>query len=148
MAKGKAFLLVGHQNWGKSKTLTALTGGSHYVRKITIKGVEFFIRRTSNSDSEPSYLTFIKNVTAPNLIISFSSNFGNTAQILSILQSKYDLYFFVLECQYNNPAISIPGTEISQLKPHAAPPNIYSPKQSPAPTRAAAFRAYIESQLP
>jgi hypothetical protein len=148
MAKGKAFLLVGHAHWGKSKTLTALTDGNWNVRYITIKGVEFKIKRSSNSDNLEPCLEFVKNVTYPNLIIAFSSDGPEERQILEILKRKYDLYFFVLQHKYNNPDSEISEAENKLLEAYSNSIESYTPKHEPAEKRATAFRAYIKSKLP
>jgi hypothetical protein len=50
MVKGKAFFVVGHKNWGKSETLTALTNGNYHIRNWDIRGESFFVRRMSDDD--------------------------------------------------------------------------------------------------
>jgi hypothetical protein len=43
--------VVGHEKWGKTFTLRALCG--HAAKRVTIGGVEFFVRRSSNDDIRP-----------------------------------------------------------------------------------------------
>ncbi len=59
MPKGKIAFVVGHANWGKSKTLSALTNGNYRLRRTTIAEDEFFIRRMSNDDQPKGYIKFM-----------------------------------------------------------------------------------------
>jgi hypothetical protein len=65
--KGMAYLLVEKdKNWGKSRTLRALTGGSIRTRWIDIiskkdgSAYKFFIKRTSNTDAPEDFEKFIR----------------------------------------------------------------------------------------
>ena len=123
MAKPKVFFVVGHSNWGKSKTLRALTNGNHRVRRTSISGIEYFIRRMSNDDLPES---FIKRMTTfrpaiwPNIIAALCPNFDDpekqTAEVLKSLQDKgYKLFFWVLQKQYGTGTIIRPA-ELSRLR--------------------------------
>jgi hypothetical protein len=46
----KIVFVVGHERWGKSKTLRSLTNGNIHRRRIIISGTEFYVRRMSNDD--------------------------------------------------------------------------------------------------
>ncbi len=62
MAKGKAFFVVGHKNWGKSDTLEALTGGNYHFRYWPVNGHKFFIRRMSDDDRPEQYREFARHL--------------------------------------------------------------------------------------
>ncbi len=112
----KIIFVVGHSNWGKSKTLKCLTNDSRYVKTYTINDINWFIRRMSNDDYSESYCTFMENLNAeinPNIIAAFCPNFGEkpnlkgknrkeeTIKILNSLKNKgYNLYFWVIEHQF------------------------------------------------
>ena len=106
----KIVFVVGHSNWGKSKTLKCLTDDSRYVKTYTINDINWFIRRMSNDDYSESYCNFIKNLNTeinPNVIAAFCPNFEEerneeTIKILNSLKIKgYDLYFWVIEHQFS-----------------------------------------------
>ena len=59
--KGKAFIMVGHSSWGKSKTLNALTSNSYSIRFINICGFNIFIKRMSNDDIFYKLFEYIKS---------------------------------------------------------------------------------------
>ena len=105
----KIIFVVGHSNWGKSKTLKCLTNDSRYVKTYTINDINWFIRRMSNDDYSKSYCNFMKNLNAeinPNVIAAFCPNFEEkrneeTIEILNSLKNKgYNLYFWVIEHQF------------------------------------------------
>lgn len=125
MAKGKAFLVVGHEDWGKSTTLKALTDNSRYPRQWKIGSIEFFIRRMSNDDQLDSFKKFVSKLDldlVPYLIATLCPTFNNEEalpdllEILSTLKRKYELFFFVLRHNCQNPAITISDDEISKLE--------------------------------
>ena len=62
MNKGKAFLVIGYANWGKSRTLKELTNGNVHVRNMLIGGKRFLIRRMSNDDYSENYKEYIVNL--------------------------------------------------------------------------------------
>jgi hypothetical protein len=106
MKKGKAFILVGHENWGKSRTIYALTESNH-VGWFTIHGTNFFIRRMSNDDKPDELLEFIRKtfpVRKPYIIITLCPNFEkrwkNTTKIIGLLKEKYDLYFLIIKKKF------------------------------------------------
>jgi hypothetical protein len=103
MSKGKAFLVVGHKNWGKSSTLRALTGDSRYPRTWVIKSIAFFIRRMSNDDDPKSLIELAGKLdpeTTPHVIATLCPTFNDKnarpalLETLNILRRKYDLFFF------------------------------------------------------
>jgi GTP-binding protein EngB required for normal cell division len=149
----KAFILVGHSNWGKSRTLKCLTGNSRYVKKIPIAGITFFIRRMSNDDDGQSLLDFVSKIDQPNIIMTLCPNFQEnekTIDILSTLTSNnYYLFFFVLKYKYDQ-SQKISQEEIEELKNYSDSNfiEIFNDKNSPDYLRANEFRRFIEKHLP
>ncbi len=157
MRKGTAFVLVGHKNWGKSRTLKALAGGSSHLQKLTIKSTDFFIRRMSNDDVSkklPSRFTnFVESLDptiCPYLIVTLCPNFTDslpkTEWVLQELVKKYRLFFFVLQYKYKRDE-SISDDEIKRLEKFGEEVEVFSVKNVEAKARAKAFRAFIESRL-
>jgi hypothetical protein len=121
MPKGKAFIVVGHSSWGKSRTLRQLTGSKRRAW-IQIRDVWIFIRRMSNDDIAEDLRRFLDKID-PNvkkiIIITLCPNFDDperkTKEILKLLKDKYTPSFFVLKRRYNaNDEVS--DKEITALK--------------------------------
>ena len=159
--KGMAYLLVGRNDWGKSHTIMALTGGSPSTRFIDItskkdgKAYTFFLRRTSNNDWPQKFEQFIKDLNPaeqPNLIIAFSAHTRtrNAEELLQILSAKYRLRCFVLRHRWNNPERTITNNEMALLAKYAEQDGVhdYSAQNSADTERAAAFNAYMETHTP
>jgi len=152
MEKGKAFIVVGHSNWGKSRTLKALTDGSTYTRSIKIKLKDFFIRRTSNCDKPNSFKEFINNIDQqdkPFLIITLCPDFGDPAKKTEVsiqeLYKKYQLFFFILKHKYKSDEI-ITATEIARLKLFGEI-KIFGDKDTESEERAAIFKDFILNHI-
>src|SRR3972149_11354391 len=156
MPKGKAFVVVGHRNWGKSRTLKALTDGSSHLQTLTIKSFDFYIRRMSNDDVPErlpnQFADFVENLDPnlyPYLIVALCPNFTDplpkTTTILRELAKKYQLFFFVLQHKYGRDK-EISGAEIEKLK-RFGKVKVFSMKNAEADVRAKEFRAFIESRL-
>ncbi|MDZ7817093.1 MAG: hypothetical protein U5K55_00130 [Aliarcobacter sp.] len=63
----KIVFVVGHENWGKSKTLKSLTNGSRYIKNYSINNINWFIRRNlSNDDYPDKYYDFMDNLDIKN----------------------------------------------------------------------------------
>src|SRR5579859_6089333 len=78
--RGKAFAVVGHKQWGKSKTLAALTNEDTHQRRCVIKSQEFFVRRMSNDDVPPSFYARLGNLTPerwPYVILAMCPTFAD-----------------------------------------------------------------------
>jgi ABC-type dipeptide/oligopeptide/nickel transport system ATPase component len=126
VSKSRVVFVVGHEGYGKSFTLKSLTHGKTHQRRVHIKGVEFYIRRTSNDDwvEIKSYKKFIDNSVhpdrMPDLIAALCPNFDEadryTHWILQNLKSKgYRLFFWVIMNSYKGKG-SVSSKEISTLK--------------------------------
>jgi len=122
MNKGKAFVVVGHSNWGKSETLRALTNGNWRIYHFEINGVVFRIKRMSNDDIPDSLISFLKRISAetdPVIIITLCPDFNDdsksTSEILNLLSSKYEIYFWIIRHAYNSNRV-IGENEIDRLR--------------------------------
>ena len=121
MKKPIAILVAGHSNWGKSRTLRALTENKLF-RNYQFSDTRFFIRRMSNDDYTEGYRDFIDGcVAAPNMNIlaAFCPHFEKndlrfTEHSLTQLKTQYDLHIFALKYQYNT-AICITDQELASM---------------------------------
>ena len=107
MKKGKAFVVVGHSHWGKSRTIRSLTGSTH-IGWFELDDLTIFIRRMSNDDKPDSLVDFLKKIDPglkPIIIIALCPNFDDrnrkTKGILRLVGKKYVPYFFVLRQRYS-----------------------------------------------
>lgn len=112
----KAFAVVGHSNWGKSRTLKALTDGTHQFRWWEINYRCFLIKRMSNDDDSDALLDYVKGLTTDDdsLIFALCPNFDDdkrrTVPILNELARQgYQLYFWVIEKAYNRDQKIVPA---------------------------------------
>jgi hypothetical protein len=118
----KAFIYVGHSNWGKSFALKQITNGSSHKKTVVIKNKIFFVRKMSNDDNSSGLLLFSENIPSTwyqNFILAYCPNHEKdqgAMNILNSLQKSCELYFFVQESKYSNPSLSIPETEITYLQ--------------------------------
>ena len=124
MTRGKAFIVVGHKNWGKSRTLRALTGDDPYKRKIRIKRKILHVRRMSNDDRPQSFFDMVDHADPfekPLLIMTLCPTVMNRKrrfvlmQALRTLHKKYELLFFVLRTDYYKKTRRILDDEIAVL---------------------------------
>lgn len=148
----KAFIVVGHSNWGKSETLKCLTNGIHQKRRINIGVDNFRIKRMSNDDFPDRVLDFLEKAfeeNYKNIIMALCPDFENkdkkTKYILDKLSERYDLFFFILKNKYgSNKSKYIKKFEIEQL-------NNYGPiclcNQDNAEQRCEKLKNYILSKI-
>jgi hypothetical protein len=155
MPKGKAFLVVGHKDWGKSSTLKALTDGSRYPRQWVIKSVEFFVRRMSNDDFPESLIELASNLdpkTTPHVIATLCPTFNDKnalpalLETLNILKRKYELFFFVLRHKCSNPGLTIPDDETDKLGRYGTV-EVFRPERVKSDVIARAFQNFIEQHV-
>lgn len=160
MEKGKAFILVGNEDWGKSQTLIQLTGNNK-IRNIKISGKNIKINRQSNDDiSEKEELPYhlikfvaqslIRDISY--IIITLCPNFENrkrcTLPILEFLKHRYDLYFGVLREKYGSDEV-IYKHDIDYLRRYARPNGkleIFD-KQVESNVRSREFKKFIETNI-
>jgi hypothetical protein len=155
MSRGKAFLVVGHKNWGKSSTLKALTDGSRHPRTWVIKSVAFLIRRMSNDDFPESLIKLVSGLdpdVVPNVIATLCPTFNDKKALpalletLNILRSKYQLFFFVLRHKGSNPDATIPDDESEKLERYGLV-EIFQPEGAKPTAIAEAFQRFIEQHI-
>jgi hypothetical protein len=123
MAKGKAFFLVGHEDWGKSETLKALTNGNRHRRYWPINGNRFFIRRMSDDDKPKEYKHFLETrlirdqrpYVLAALCPTLDKRLDNKLlrDLLSAVKRSYEVFFFVLRNKGDNPVKIIRDDEIA-----------------------------------
>jgi hypothetical protein len=118
----RAFIYVGHSNWGKSFALRVITEGNAYKKTVIIKGLWFWVRKMSNDDKPDELLTAVEAIPESwydNFILTYCPNHledGQTMEILNILSSSCQLFFFVQESRYSNPSEKIEEHEIAYLR--------------------------------
>ncbi|PKP12067.1 MAG: hypothetical protein CVU09_00800 [Bacteroidetes bacterium HGW-Bacteroidetes-4] len=118
----KAFIYVGHANWGKSFAVKQLTNGSSRVKKIQINNKWVWVRKMSNDDKPEDLLEFVKNIPNnwyQNYILTYCPNHEHdkgAMEILNNLQKSCELYFFVQQNMYQDPSQTIPAAEINYLQ--------------------------------
>jgi hypothetical protein len=152
LPKSKIVFIVGHERWGKSETIRALTHGDYYQRKITISGIVFFVRRMSNDDKPEEYIRFVKSIDPsckPCIIAALCPNFerrkARTRYVLETLQMKgYELFFWVIESQYKTSNVVTPQ-EIQRLRGFGKV-EVYA-KRTEAGVRSRSFRRFIKDAL-
>ena len=151
MEKGKAFILVGHSNWGKSRTLHKLISPKIRGWWQFKKDILFFVKTMSNDDRPDSLLNFVKCITLATkkfVIIAlcphFKDSLSKTNEIILEIESKYSLFFFVLRNAYNGGS-PITDEEISELSQHGIV-NILEERLEDI-SRAMHFRKFIESHV-
>jgi len=121
LKRKKIFLYVGHSNWGKSFTLKHITNGNSKKKIIKLYDKTFRVRKMSNDDNEVKLLEFVNGIrftNYQNYIIAFCPKQltnQRSLDILNILISFSDLYFFVQKKQYHRENM-IDDTEIQSLK--------------------------------
>jgi hypothetical protein len=152
MAKGKAFLVVGHRHWGKSRTLRALCddkkGGW-----VIIKGKRFFVRLMSNDDLPDSYLEFIESLDPakkPLVIMAYCAESPPHA-LATALGKEYDLFFWVLEHKFKGRPYrgedSVSAGEIEQLR-KLGTVECYADRGAEAHVRAGALEVFVMANVP
>jgi hypothetical protein len=150
MSKGKAFLVVGHEDYGKSETLRALTGGRRY-HSWKIESIVFFIRRMSNDDYPDKFLKKVSKLDpdeTPHVIAALCPTFRNKKKlpviraILRALKRHYKLFFFVLRHKGMNPKETIPKDEIDHLKPYGIV-KVFKPEGAKPKVIAKALQRFI-----
>jgi hypothetical protein len=151
MIKGRVVFVVGHANWGKSRTLRALTDGNVHQRRIQLGEAEFFIRRMSNDDRPDDFYDFVREVQPlrrPDLILAFCPKFQEPQprRCLEQLQSKsYRLFFWVLRERYANGRFVTPD-EIATLGEYGRV-EIFDSGRAREHARARALRSFIENTV-
>lgn len=157
MEKGKAVLLVGRRQWGKSTTLKALADGNSYTKIIIINSHRVFIRHTSNDDvlsNDPlSFLKFISRLNPlsdPNVVIAFCPNFdGDAPEILKALKKNYALHFWVIKHSQNpkDTAATAIDKELTAMARYGEV-EVFARKAAKAEEISEGLRRFLEKLLP
>jgi ATP-dependent RNA circularization protein (DNA/RNA ligase family) len=144
-----AVVLVGHSNWGKSKTLKALTNNVAQYRYWEIANKVFFIRRMSNDDFSEDLKKIIDSLSPQaqeNVILTLCPDFDEplkyTKSNLVTLSKKYKVFFFVLQHAYGRNC-SVSPVEIEELAKYGKV-KMFTEKDVEASSRAKALKEYIE----
>ncbi|MGE3642034.1 MAG: hypothetical protein AB7G28_26055 [Pirellulales bacterium] len=148
MTRGQAFLVVGHKQWGKSRTLKSLTNESHQLRSISIADRHVFIRRMSNDDRPSDFRNFVQELrpaTREHAIMAFCPVFDKDAdEILRDLKNRYDIYAFVLRHSFDGER-QISTVEIDALQEYATV-EVFD-RKADCRERAGALRKFIERHI-
>ena len=142
MVQGKAFFVVGHERWGKSSTLAALTGGNPHVKWHSVGGRDFFIRRMSNDDIPADWDTFLDALDPaqkPHVILTVCPKVA-AMPVLQRLRSRYDLHFWVMQQSWDGKRVITAGEEHSLRSLGVA--DVFVQRVPPA-QRAPAFKQFI-----
>lgn len=151
MKKKKAFIYVGHSNWGKSEALKQITDRDYRKKLVQIEGKWLFVRKMSNDDQADGLLKFVKKIPDSrhhNFILAYCPNHDrdSTAKsILDELEKSCELYFFVQETKFALSEQKIPESELSYLRKIGSV-EVLKGKVKDV-DRANAFRTLIENNL-
>ena len=147
----KAFIYVGHANWGKSFALKQITNGSSHKKTVKINNKWVWVRKMSNDDDSEGLLNFVNSIPTNgynNFILAYCPNHGydqGAMEILNSLQQSCDIYFFVQENMYSAPSNIIPASEINHLQ-QIGTVQILSGKNADS-VRANEFLAFINQYI-
>lgn len=153
----KAFIYVGHSNWGKSFALKKITNNSSKTKSCNINGKHIFVRKMSNDDDSNKLLKFVKDIPGKwenNFIIAYCPKQddlnlikGKEAKlILDELKISCELYFFVQEEKYNDPQRKITSTELKYL--YQIGKQVFILKgHNPDSIRSSAFENFIKQHI-
>ena len=151
MKRSKAFVVVGHSNWGKSATLKALTNNSRFPKWIRIKGQDIFVRRMSNDDDPHSLLKFLKRqrnqleALLLTLCPEFQEPSRRTLEILKLLDKHFDqIVFWVLKKKYGGTS-EVTQNEIRSLRRFGR--GVVFSRSAEARVRAAVLRRFIAGNV-
>lgn len=137
-------LVVGHRQWGKSRTIGAVSAKRGWV---TLTGRRFFVRRMSNDDQPKGYEAFISALTPakkPLVLMAYCPESG-PPRFLRALAAKYKVCAFVLDHAFSG-SRTISPAEIATLTQYATVSRFSSPRR-PAPERAEALGRFIKRCL-
>ncbi len=143
--RGKAFLVVGHKNWGKSRTLRSLTGENAHVQWVPIAGQRLFVRRMSNDDQPEGFDEFVCSLDPAkkkNVIVAFCPVFedGDAGALLRKLSEGFNIFSFVIRHAFDGKR-EIDQVEIDALGRFG--PVKCLEHRGDAPLRARALRDFI-----
>lgn len=154
MQSKRAAFVVGHEHWGKTRTLRALMQiCAGEGRRVTIGDQEFFVRATSNDDRPKHYREFMTSTEWSYLVAALCpkfkklSNFDNPRkeadEVLQGLQQRgYRLFFWVIEHKWSAPSRVVEPNEINELRRYGTV-EIFAGQRVEAEQRAREFRDFV-----
>jgi len=147
MKKPQAFLVVGHSNWGKSRTVRALTGDRW--GRVSLIGHTFFVRLMSNDDLPLArYQSFIRRLRPardPLVVAPYCPEQSRNNPLLRTWAERYSLRFWVLEHSYVGDR-RITAEEIAQLRRYGSV-DVFPRCGAEATDRARALTRFIASHV-
>jgi len=143
----KVFFLVGHENFGKSRTLVELTGSTNR-KYLKLGQVECLVRRKSNDDIKKDLLDEAKEIVRTDfqcVIIALCPNFESperwTRDIIEVFRNAgFDVHFFVLKDEYSGSRV-VSDKEVAILKSYGT--TVLYEKSREAAVRAKELEKYI-----
>lgn len=154
MQNRRAVFVVGHEHWGKTRTLRALMRiGVGEGRRVTIGDQEFLVRTTSNDDRPKRYREFMASTEWFYLVAALCpkfkklTNFDNPRkevdETLQCLQQRgYRLFFWVIEHKWSDPSLVVEPDELSELRRYGTV-EIFAGQRVEAEQRAGEFRDFV-----
>jgi hypothetical protein len=128
MTRKLIIFVVGHEDWGKTRTLNSLKANyPSQGRRIWVEDTEFLVRTMSNDDMWESYTRFMADTSRSAIIAALCPKFKalmSPAEIsgkaidglLNSLKLRgYELIFWVIERQWGTKRKITPG-ELSELR--------------------------------
>jgi hypothetical protein len=152
LKKGKAFVLVSHRRWGKSTTLTSLTGGM--ARRIYVDGTRIVVRRMSNDEDDEGFfhlLDYTYPDAQPYVVVAMCPTFKEDRRRLPLIAAltsfskRYDLFFFVLGRLDTKSGKRVAKHEIEAMEKFGSV-EIFS-RSIEADGRARAFKKFIVERM-
>lgn len=146
---------MGHERWGKSFTLRALEGiCDHRGRRVTIREVEFLVRKMSNDDQPEGYSNFMDRVSRPYVIAALCPKFKKLRNydkpskvvdgVLRGLGGRgYMLSFWVIEHKWGSTEV-VSAEEMSELR-HYGTVTVFGGVGVHSVERAREFRRFVAS---
>lgn len=155
MQKEMVVFVVGHESWGKSRTLRSLIAICRgHGRRVVIVDHEFFLRMTSNDDRPRAYRRFAKSARRPYIVAALCPKFKKFRRIHGEPEKEVDrtlqgmqergfrLFFWVLKHKWRNPARMVTTAEISEMHRYGIV-RVFGRQNVQANKRASDLRAFI-----
>ena len=149
MSKPQLFFVVGHKHWGKSRTLRALIGGGHQVRKTTVGNHAFLIWRMSNDDIPKVWERRIGELRAQihaRAILTLCPT-EDAHPALDGLRTRYDLFFWIIRRshrKYPSPDGRTISAGEERMLGSLGTVGVFE-EMADAPLRAAAFEQFVKA---
>jgi hypothetical protein len=163
--------VVGHEKWGKSWTFRALSADAG-SRRVTIGGITFHVRRSSNDDitkTRPNgYKNYIRSLSPalkPYVIAALCPKFNGMSDcdnpmkyaggfLKSLKREGYRLFFWIIEHKWrkrNQTPKAVSREEISVLRKYAKQTRgrvkVFSRENAESSERARELRIFVSTIL-